>query len=123
MGESNGVHLASHQWELIRQMVKDEMAESRSEAVSRAVNIGLSELGYTHGGGRGSLARAGDLVGLATGSVALAWLGVTMVYQINLVLPAVAALLASLTAFGVSRVAGGFEVGDALGDVLGGGRA
>jgi len=123
MGESNTVRLESHQWEAVDEMETDGLADNRSEAVRLALNVGLSELGYAVRQEQSRLERAGNLVGWACGFIALAWLGVTLAYPVELRLPAVAALLASLTGFGIARAASAGSVRDWLGGVVGGGSA
>lgn len=123
MGESNTVRLESHQWDAVKEMENDGLADNRSEAVRLAMNVGLSELGYAVNHERSKLARAGDLVGWGAGFVALAWLGVTLAYPVGLRMPAIAALLASLTGFGVSRLADAGGVRDAVSGLVGGGSA
>ena len=123
MGESNSVRLESHQWDGLEQMTEQGDADNRSEAARRAVNIGLAELGYTIEATQSPLSRAGDVVGWAGGIAALAWIGVTFAYPVELRIPALLALAMSLVGFGIARLAGGGRSSRSLRGLLGGGRA
>lgn len=118
MGDSNALRLEQRQWEALEEMTENGDAPNRSEAARQVVAVGLDELGYGHSETPSRFASAGYLVGWACGFVALAWLGVTIAYPVELRMPAVAALFASLTAFGVSHVAGG-SVRHQLGGLVG----
>lgn len=125
MSKKVGVQYDQTQLDGFEAMEEDGQADSTSEAIRTAATVGLQQMGYVNGEQQreqSTLGAAGELVGFAAGVAAIAWFGVTFAYPVEIRLPAMAALLASLTAFGIARVAdgGGLALRRRLGRLFGG---
>lgn len=128
MGKSVSVRVDEDTVEALEAMQEDGKADSASEVMRSATTLYLSDRGYLELGKdseQSGVAAAGELVGWSLGVVALAWLGVTVFYPVEARLPAVAALAAALSAFGIARIAdgGAASVRRRVARVLGGGSA
>jgi len=125
MGEKITARFDGEQVAGFNEMQDDDAADSTSEAVRQAAAVGLHEMGYVNGATeqKANIEHAGEVVGWLFGVAALAWLGVTLFYPVEVRLPALAALAASLSAFGVARAAGHGPLRERLAAVVGGGSA
>lgn len=106
MSQKKTASFDQHHLEGFERMQADGAAASRSEAIRRAAQVGLDELGYLERT-RSPLATAGERVGWVCGMGALVLLGATLAYPVGLRGPAFAALCASVASFGVARLADG----------------
>lgn len=110
MAEKIPAQLDQEQVNGLEAMQEAGEADSYSEAVRVSCGVGLRELGYTNGERQSGIAAASRAVGWLAGIVGIVWLGVTIAYPVETRLPALAAMLASLAAFGVGRlVTGGWR--------------
>lgn len=105
MADRKTVRLENRQLAALSDMEEDEAADTESEALRTALNVGLAELGYYNGTGRsdGTLIQITHRLADAFALLGLMLLGVTWWYPLGLRMFVVAPFGASIACYLVAR--------------------